>query len=262
MDFTTLLGLAVAWGALAVATIWSGGRLAALVNLPGVLIVLGGALGATIGGLPFHHLAAAPHVLAQAFLGRPVNAAEVMHLMAGLIRRARREGVLAIEPEIRAVPNDFLRTGLQLVVDGTSQELLRELLETEMDAMRARHSAGQNVFATLGGFAPTFGMIGTVMGLIQALGSLERPEDIGKQIAVAFVTTLYGVMVANLICLPIANKLKAKSDEEFAAYQVAIEGLIALQSGESPRAAMARMRSYLPPRAKQRLETPQGETPA
>jgi chemotaxis protein MotA len=140
------------------------------------------------------------------------------------------------------------------VIDGTSKELLADILSAEIRAMRARHSIGQEIFAAMGGFAPTLGIIGTVMGLIHMLGQLDRPEDMGHSIASAFVATLYGVSCANLLFLPIANKLKVKSDEELAAYELAVHGILALQSGESPRIASARMRSFLSPRAKQRLD--------
>jgi chemotaxis protein MotA len=253
MDITTLLGIAIAWSALVVSVMLEGGRLGAFINVPAAVIVFGGTIGATIIGLPWRHAAAIPQVLMRAFFGRRVESFEVMTLLTDLIRRARRDGILALEDEVQKVSNEFLSTGLQLVIDGTSQELLRDILDTEIRAMKSRHSMGQNIFATLGGFAPTLGIVGTVMGLIHALGNLERPEDMGHLIASAFVATLYGISIANLIFLPIANKLKANSDEELAAYQLAVEGILALQAGESPRVAAAQMRSYLSPRAKQQL---------
>jgi chemotaxis protein MotA len=193
-------------------------------------------------------------VLARAFLGRKIDSLTVMELLLDFIRRARRDGILALDADVQKLDNEFLRTGLQLVIDGTSQDLLRESLETEIRAMRTRHTIGQNVFATLGGFAPTLGIIGTVMGLIHMLGKLDRPEEMGHSIAAAFVATLYGVSFANLVFLPIANKLKANSDQELAAYQLAVEGILALQAGEGPRLAAARMRSFLSPQAKQGID--------
>jgi chemotaxis protein MotA len=254
MDLTTLLGLALGWGALAVAVKLEGGNLAGFLNIPALILVLGGTVGATTIGLPWRQVAGMPQVLKRAFLGRRVESLEVMELFAGLIRRARRDGILALDSEVQGIPNEFIRSGLQLVIDGTAQELLRDLLDTEMEAMRARHTTGQSIFNGLGGFAPTLGIIGTVMGLVNMLGSLQRPEDMGHSIASAFIATLYGVSFANLIFLPIANKLKAISEEELSAYQLAVEGLLALQSGESPRTAVTRMRSFLSPRAKQRLD--------
>jgi len=254
MDPTTLFGLAIAWSALAISVALEGGHLGAFLNVPAAIIVFGGTIGATVIGLPLKQAKEVPQVLLRAFFGRRVGSLEVVELFAQLIRRARRDGILALEEELKNVSNEFLRMGLQLVIDGTSQELLRDILYTEMRAMKARHSVGQNIFETLGGFAPTLGIIGTVMGLIHALGNLERPEDMGHLIAAAFIATLYGVSIANLIFLPIGNKLRAKSEEEIYAYQLAVEGILALQSGETPRVAAARMRSFLSPRAKQFLD--------
>ncbi len=258
MDLTTLLGLVLAWGALAVSCLMEGGNLSAFVNLPAAVLVLGGTMGATVIGLPLRHAMAIPGVMLRAFFGRRVDSLEVMEQLTEFIRRARKDGILALDAEIQKLDNEFLRTGLQLVVDGTSQDLLKEILETEMKAMRARHAAGQNIFGTMGGFAPTLGIIGTVMGLVHMLGHLEKPEEMGGSIASAFIATLYGVSVANLVFLPISNKLKANSEEELNAYRIAVEGILALQAGESPRVAAARMRSYLSPRAKQKLDSGSG----
>jgi len=254
MDLTTLLGLVLGWGALGLAVKLEGGNLGGFVNPPAFILVIGGTIGATLIGLPWRHATSIPIVLLRAFLGKRVDSLEVMELLTDFIRRARRDGVLALDAEVQKLSNEFLRTGLQLVIDGTAQELLRDILATELRAMRARHSMGQSIFDTLGGFAPTLGIIGTVMGLVNMLASLERPEEMGRSIAGAFIATLYGVSVANLLFLPIANKLKANSEEEQAAYRLAVEGILSLQSGESPRLAAARMRPFLPPRTKQRLE--------
>jgi len=254
MDLTTLLGLVVAWGAVLVSVMIEGGNLSSLWNLPAFLIVVGGTIGATIVGLPLGRAREVPNILIQAFIGRRVDSSGVMAVLLDFIRRARRDGILALEGEIETLDNEFLRSSLQLVIDGTSQELLQESLATELRAMRARHSVGQSVFDTLGGFAPTLGIIGTVMGLIHMLGKLDRPEEMGHSIAAAFVATLYGVSIANLIFLPIANKLRCNSEDELAAYRLAVEGILALQAGESPHLAGARMRAFLAPRAKQDMD--------
>jgi chemotaxis protein MotA len=255
MDLATLLGLVIAWGALGVSITLEGGHLSSFINVPAAIIVLGGTIGATVIGLPWRKAGGVPHVLMRAFFGSPVNSLQVMELLIEFTRRARRDGILALESEVQRLDNEFLRTALQLVIDGTSQDLLQDILGTEMRAMRARHSTGQNIFGALGGFAPTLGIIGTVMGLIHMLGKLDRPEEMGHSIASAFVATLYGVSTANLIFLPIANKLKVNSDEELAAYELAMQGILSLQAGESPRVAASRMRSFLSPRAKQGLDT-------
>ncbi|MDH4179118.1 MAG: flagellar motor protein [Armatimonadota bacterium] len=260
MDLTTLVGLLIAWGAVLCSILLEGGHLGAFWNLPAALIVIGGTIGATAIGLPMRQAMGAAQVLMRAFLGRPVNGVDVIELLSDLIRRARRDGVLGLESEIRNIDNEFLRSGLQLVIDGTSQDLLRDILKAEIEAMRARHEMGQAVFTAAGGFAPTLGIIGTVMGLIHMLGKLDKPEEMGHSIAAAFVATLYGVAIANLILLPIANKLKANSEEELTAYELAVEGILALQAGESPRVANTRMRSFLSPQAKRRIEMTGGQS--
>ena len=255
MDITTLLGLIIAWSALAISVNLEGGHLSAFINLPAAVIVFGGTFGVTVIGLPWRQAIGIPQVLMRAFFGRRVDSLQVIELLTDLIRSARKEGVLALESQVANIPNEFLRSGVQLVIDGTSQELLTDILGRELRAMKARHSMGQNIFDTLGGFAPTLGIIGTVMGLIHALGALENPEDMGHLIAAAFIATLYGVSIANLIFLPIANKLKANSEEELSAYRLGVEGILALQAGESPRIAAARMRCFLSPRAKQIVDS-------
>lgn len=255
MDITTLLGLIIAWSALAISVTLEGGHLSAFVNVPAAIIVFGGTFGATAIGLPWRQAASMPQVLKRAFIGGDVDSLQVIELLTDLIRRARKEGVLALESEIEKISNEFLRSGIQLVIDGTSQELLSDILGRELRAMKGRHSMGHKIFDTLGGFSPTLGIIGTIMGLIHALGALENPEDMGHLIAGAFVATLYGVSIANLIFLPIANKLKANSEEELSAYRLAVEGILALQAGESPRVAAARMRCFLSPQGKQIVDS-------
>jgi chemotaxis protein MotA len=258
MDLATLLGMALGWGAVLVALMLEGGRLSSFIAPAPIVLVFGGTFGAALIGLPWKTALTIPNVMKRAFFGKPVDSLEVLELFTEFIKRARRDGILSLDGEVAKLSNEFLRAGVQLVIDGTSQDLLKELLGTELRAMRARHGMGQTIFTNLGGFAPTLGIIGTVMGLVTMLANLERPEEMGKSIASAFIATLYGISSANLIFLPISNKLKANSSEEQAAYQLAVEGILALQAGESPRVAQARMRSFLSPRAKQRLDAKEG----
>ncbi len=197
--------------------------------------MLGGTLGATIIGMPFAQIKTLPRIMRQAFFQKPIDALQVVKTVVGYAVRARRDGVLALEEEAKNVDSDFLRLGLQLVVDGTPSDMTREILETEVEAMNTRHRRGEAIFSAMGGFAPTLGIIGTVMGLVHMLANLSEPGQMGGAIANAFIATLYGVMTANLLFLPIASKLKLRSQQEVVAYQVAIEGILAIQAGESPR---------------------------
>ncbi len=254
MDIATLLGLLLAWGAVFASLKIEGGELHGLWNLSALVLVMGGTFGATVIGMPFAQALGLLKVIKQAFFGQRVDPVKLTQDITGFATRARRDGVLALEEEAKQVDNEFLRLGLQLVVDGTPGEMTREILQTEMDAMSTRHRAGEAVFSTLGGFAPTLGIIGTVMGLVHMLANLSEPGKMGGAIANAFIATLYGVCVANLLFLPLGNKLKQRSLQEIDAYQLAVEGILALQAGENPREVGARMRSFLSPQQKAQLE--------
>jgi chemotaxis protein MotA len=164
-----------------------------------------------------------------------------------LANRARSEGLLALEEECKNLEDPFFRKGLQLAVDGTDPEVLRETLESEVAAMKERHKASQTWLTNAGIFAPTFGIIGAVFGLMAAMGKLSQPEKLGHAIAAAFIATFWGVFLANGVWLPMANKLKRMTGEEVHEKQIAIEGVMAIQSGTAPRAVGEMLRGYLPP---------------
>jgi chemotaxis protein MotA len=227
-----------------------GGGLMGFYNRAALVLVLGGTMGVTLIGMPFAQVKTLPGILRKALFKAPLDSVHMMSSIVGYAMRARRDGILALEEEAKSVDSDFLRLGLELIVDGTPGELTREILETEVQAMQARHRAGQNVFNTLGGFSPTLGILGTVMGLVHMLASLDEPGEMGGAIANAFIATLYGVGFANLLFLPIGNKLKQRAEQEVHAYQIAIEGMLAIQAGENPREVAARMRSFLSPKEK------------
>ena len=169
-------------------------------------------------------------------------------------RKARKDGIwLWIQSAPRSKTNS-LQKGMQLIVDGTPSELVREVLETEIVAMQERHKACETVFATAGGFAPTLGIIGTVMGLIGMLAKLSDPGKMGPAIASAFIATLYGVSSANLLFLPIGSKLKAKTTDEVVIYEMMIEGVLSIQAGDTPRIVEMKMLAFLPPHLRARLQ--------
>jgi len=250
MDIATILGLLLAWGAVFLSLQLEGGHIHGLINSAAFVLVIGGTIGVTTICMPIKQVIQLPKVLCQAFFGKPLDPIKMMSAVAGYAIRARRDGVLALEEEAKQSDNAFLRLGLELIVDGTPSEMSREILQTELDAMALRHQSGESLFSTMGGFCPTLGILGTVMGLVHMLANLDEPGKMGGAIANAFIATLYGVGFANLIFLPIGNKLKARSQQEIATYQLAIEGILAIQAGESPREVAARMRSFLSPREK------------
>jgi len=252
MDLATIVGLVLAWGAMMACLSLEGGSLKDLFNLPALVLVIFGTVGATIVGSSMKTIIALPSILRNAVIADQLDLSEVIDLVVGFARRARMMGVLSLEEAARNVDNKFLRKGVELVVDGTPSVMVREILETEIVAMQERHKIGETVFTTLGGFSPTLGIIGTVMGLISMLAKLSEPGKMGHAIAAAFTATLYGVALANLAYLPIAAKLKAKTAEEVVAYEMIIEGLISIQAGDNPRIVEMRMTAYLPPSMRER----------
>lgn len=251
MDLSTLLGFIVAFGALWVAVIMEGGHIGSLISLPPAIIVLGGTLGATLVSVPLREVLRMPGLVKLAFFPRIVNPRTMAQEIVRLAGIARRKGLLQLESEVKNLQDPFLAKGLALVIDGTDAELIRETLETEIFAMQARHKAGAKVFTLMGGLAPTLGVTGTVMGLVHMLSNVDDPAAMGPAISVAFLATLYGVAVANLIYLPIASKLTIRSEEETGQCEILLEGLMSLQAGLSPMVVEERLKSFLRPQDRQ-----------
>ncbi len=253
MDFATILGLLLAWGALIGSLLMEGGDARALVNIPAALLVFGGTLGAATVSFRMEQIRSLPDILRQAFREPGHDPAEVIRLLVRFAERARRDGLLTLESEARRLEDPFLQKAVRLAIDGIEEEDLRVILETEIDFLRARHKIGESMFITLGGFAPTLGIIGTVMGLIHMLANLSDPGKMGPLIAGAFIATLYGVSSANLLFLPLANKLRGRSQEEALVYEIMIEGVLAIQAGDNPRIVDDKLKSFLAPRLRQTL---------
>jgi len=254
MDLATVIGLLVAWGAVFGSLIIEGGKLSELVNVPAFVLVVFGTIGATVTGTSMKTLSSIPAIIGCALKGRSTDPADLIDTVVDFARTARREGVLALEAASQDVDNEFLRKGIMLVVDGTPSVMVREILETEVVGMQERHKLGETVFTSLGGFSPTLGIIGTVMGLINMLARLSEPGKMGHAIAAAFIATLYGVSLANLAYLPIAGKLKARTAEEVVCCEMIIEGVLSIQAGDNARIVETRMMAFLPPRVRKDME--------
>jgi len=248
MDLATIIGLILAWGAVLAALAIEGGKPGELFNVSAFVLVIGGTAGATIISVSLEQILAVPRVLRKALFAQGADMRAITRTVVEFAKKARKDGILALEPECNKIENKFLKKGMQLVIDGTPSELVREVLETEVVAMQERHKAGETVFATAGGFAPTLGIIGTVMGLINMLARLSDPGKMGPAIASAFIATLYGVALANLLFLPIGSKLKAKTTDEVVTYEMIIEGVLSIQAGETPRIVEMKMTAFLPPK--------------
>jgi len=254
MDLATVLGLALAWGALFGSLILEGGKLSELVNVPAFVLVVFGTIGATVTGTSMKTLTAIPQILRSTIKNSPLDPAGLIEAMVEFARKARREGILSLEAASQEIDNEFLRKGVMLIVDGTPSVMVREILETEVVGMQERHKLGETVFTSLGGFSPTLGIIGTVMGLINMLARLSEPGNMGHAIAAAFIATLYGVSLANLVYLPIAGKLKANTAEEVVCREMIIEGVLSIQAGDNARIVETRMMAFLPPKLRAQIE--------
>ncbi len=250
MELGTPVGLVVGFGALLVAAVLEGGEISSFLQGTAALIVFGGTFGATLVSFPLKRVALLPRLILEAFFEKSALAgapAEIVERFVQLAQVARREGLLALEEEAGKVDDPFLKKGLLLVVDGIDAEVIETVLTTDIQALRERHEAGYGILEAMGGYAPTMGIIGTVMGLIHVLSSLEDPSQLGPAIAVAFVATLYGVSSANLLWLPLATKLKAKSKQEVFLRELALQGLLAIQAGDNPRIVREKLEAFLAP---------------
>lgn len=246
MDLTTILGILVGIVILGV-SIASGSNLASFLNVPSIGIVLGGTLAATAVHFPLKQVLSIIPLTLVAMRGRDGRARALIHDLVEFSKKARREGLLAMEQEAAEHPNEFLRKGIQLVVDGTEPELVRGIMEIDLAAHEERHAVGQEIMQSMGAYAPAFGMIGTLIGLIQMLSRLDDPDAVGPGMAVALITTLYGVILANLVFLPLAGKLRLRSMEERLEKELIVEGVLSIQAGENPRIVEEKLLAFLSP---------------
>jgi chemotaxis protein MotA len=249
MDKGTAIGLAVALiSILGAAVVEAGsiGILFALINLPSAMIVFGGTIGTIVVAFPLERVTKLTKVLGVAFRQEVTSERDLVTLFVRLAERARREGLLALETEAQTIEDPSIKKGVLLVVDGTDPELVREIMEADVAAMSERHEGRFAMFAAAGGFAPTMGIIGTVMGLVNVLSHLDKPDELGKSIATAFIATLYGVLSANVFWLPVGERLKQRNKEEVARRTLAVEGVLAVQAGDNPRVVREKLEAYLP----------------
>lgn len=223
------------------------GNLSSFYDLPSIAITVGGSFCALIISFPFKAILNIPSMLKLLMVSPQNNREDIIILLTDLSRKARRDGLLALEDDISEMGNEFMATGLQMVVDGVEPDNIRELMELKMDTMERRHRSGQMVFLKWGELAPAYGMLGTLIGLIIMLVDLDDPGSIGSGMAVALVTTFYGSFLANLVFLPIANNLSEQTDEEVFTCQMIIDGILEIQAGTNPRLLEEKLLAYLSP---------------
>ena len=245
MNLSTALGLIVAVGALVASVKSEGGELGAFVNVPAMLVVFGGTLGAALVSFPGSTVISLPRLIGQAFYQKMRSPLDLGQVLVRLAERARREGLLALEEELSEIENALLRRGVMLVIDGTDPELVRSILQSDIAIRRQERESQIGVLEAMGGYAPTMGIIGTVMGLVHVLSKLTDPTQLGGAIAVAFIATFYGVSSANLLWLPLGAKLKKQMEAGELLDEMILEGLASIQSGENPRILQERLEPFL-----------------
>ena len=246
MDVGIIFCLIFAFGSLILGFTLEGGAISSLLQLSAAIIVLGGTIGAVGVSFPMGIVKKLPKYLLIAFKNRKVNLEEKIEYFKKISMTTRREGLLCLESEFQNENLDpFTKKGLQMVVDGIEETMIRSVLENSMEQMSERHEAGIAVFNSAGGYAPTMGIIGTVMGLVQVVGNLSDPQSLGPKIASAFMATLYGISTANLFWLPIGNRLKMLNNQELAEKQMIIEAVILIQQGTNTNVLASKLNGYL-----------------
>ena len=246
MDVGTPLGFLLGFGFIATAILMHG-NLKDFVDVPGALVAFGGSTSALFIMFPLKKVLGVFGVVKNCFLNTLPDPTEEIRQLGEFAAIARRDGVLALEKKLADIKDPFLVRGLEMVIDNRPQEKLQEVLGIELRCIQERHATGKRMFEFLGASLPAFGMVGTLIGLIQMLNTLDDPSRIGAGMAVAMVTTFYGALVANLVCLPLAGKLEARSNEETLIRELMIQGLSAILEGEPPRRLEAKLKGFLAP---------------
>ncbi len=254
MEINTIAGIVTSLVCLVGAFILEGGHPAALISPTSFIIVFGGTIGATIVGYSINEIKNVPQLFKITLFQKLPDENALIEQVVDLADKVRREGLLYLENQLPQIEDGFMRKGIQLVVDGTDPELVRQIMETEMYSIQERHQNGASIFDTAGGYAPTMGIIGTVMGLVHVLGNLSSPETLGPAIAMAFLATLYGVGSANVLWLPLAEKLKNLSKKEVMLRELMLEGIMSIQAGYNPILIRERLSAFLNPKSRAKSE--------
>ncbi len=252
MDIATIIGFAAGISLVAI-TVLLGGAPAVFIEPASMVLVVGGTLAATLINFPLSDVLSVFTTVKNAFVHRESTPEHLIEKLVSFATVARREGILALENHAEEAGDDFLQTSIQLAIDGTAPELIKDILTTEIAFMEDRHTMGQSILTTMGAFAPAFGMIGTLMGLVQMLVALDDPSKIGEGMALALLTTLYGALLANLVFLPAAGKLKVRTTSELLAKEIIIEGILSIQSGDNPRVVEQKLKAFVSPAIRERV---------
>jgi chemotaxis protein MotA len=246
MDFATIIGLVLGFGAVIGGQVLEGGHVSAIMQSTAAIIVLGGTIGATCVSFPTRDLIKAAKDFKKIIFPGEQDMEQVIRDLASYSEMARRNGLLALQPLINESTGDPFKTkALQLVVDGTDPQQFQDFMEIELASFESHEKVSAEVYEAAGGFAPTIGIIGAVLGLIHVMENLSDPSKLGSGIAVAFVATIYGLMTANIVCLPAATKLKKNLKQQVLVKTLIIEGLLDIQSGMNPRLIIMKLQGFL-----------------
>lgn len=253
MDIATIAGIFTGV-TLIVLAILSGSPLTTFIHVPSMMITLGGTIAATFINYPLKTVLGVVAIIKKTVLFKSATPTAMIEKIVKYAEKARKEGMLALEDESETETEEFLRLGLRLAVDGTDPGLLQKILDNDINALQRRHEVGISVVTSMGTFAPAFGMIGTLVGLVQMLSNMSSPDGIGAGMAVALLTTFYGAFMANVFFLPLAGKLKNRSAEELMIRDLTVEGIISIQTGDSPRIVEEKLKSFLAPKDRASLK--------
>ncbi|NIA13320.1 MAG: motility protein A [Nitrospiraceae bacterium] len=253
MDIATVIGLVSGLG-LVLISILMGGSAGSFLNVPSMVLVIGGTLAATLFNFKLNDVLSVFATVKNAFIQKAASVETLIESLVQFAVVARREGILALEGHAKEAGDEFLQQSIQLAVDGTAPELIKDILTTEIAFMEDRHSLGQALLVAMGTYAPAFGMIGTLVGLVQMLSAMEDPSQIGVGMATALLTTLYGAVLANVVFLPAAGKLKVVTANELLGKEIIIEGILSIQSGDNPRVVEQKLKSFVSPTIRERVK--------
>ncbi len=247
MDIASVIGILTAVVAV-VSSFWmEGGEAESVFLLAPMILVVGGTIGVSIVGANGSVVLQIPAYLRISFFGKGEDNANLIEQVIYIAERSRREGILSLEREVKSLSNRFFAKATLLVIDGVDANTLREVLYTEIAYLTQRHQRGIDLFNRMGGFSPTLGILGTVLALVHTLGSVDNPDKMASSIASAFIATLWGVGMANIVYIPIADKLRTRHEDEIASLELIAEGVLAIQAGETPRLIRRRLQSFLSP---------------
>jgi len=250
LDLSTIIGMGVAFGLMLMA-ILQGGPLTMFFNVPSVLIVVGGTAGVAFVQYPAKDLLDAINVAKKTVLHKEASINDMIMQLMGFANKARKEGILALQSEMEKIDDEFLVKAMQMAVDGQEPDTLRGMLNTEIEYIQQRHEKGANIFISLGTISPAMGMVGTLIGLVQMLQTMDDPSKIGPAMAVALLTTFYGAVMANVMFLPMAGKLRLRSESEMLIKTLIIEGMQSILSGENPRIMEQKLHSFIAPKMRE-----------